>query len=264
MAINHKLNNPMTHDKEVNWMKILLVVVLIIVVLSLGIIIGDSLNVSTNQGNLNTSSNPVPPVTSSSAVKDLGPQNSTLNFSNKYPQSQKGSLSFLVTDPTISTTPPSRTVTPPKGVTKPVLQTVVPQVLNITISKVEVQMSASKFVKVPTEYSGWETLNNTVATPIDLLTLKANSSTVNLGTTNLLAGTYNAIKIFISRVSATVDGNVVPVNVPSNDFIMVTHNISVNPSSNVTVTVAFDGTQMLQETGGKYYFAPRISTIKVG
>ena len=34
MAINNKLENPMTHDKEINWMKILFAIVLIIVVLS--------------------------------------------------------------------------------------------------------------------------------------------------------------------------------------------------------------------------------------
>ena len=265
MAINHKLENPMTHEKEINWMKILFAIVLIIVVLSLGIIIGSSIYTSSNQSNLSTNNIPTPPTTATNAAKDLGPQNSTLNFSSKYPQSQQGSLSFLVTDPTpTGGAVPSNTATPPKGLTKPVLTTVTPGSLNITIPKVEVQMNSSKFGKVPTEYSGWETLNNTASSPINLLALSSGTKSINLGTTNLLAGTYNAIKIFISKVTATVNGANVSVNLPPNDFIMVTHNIVVNPSSAVSVTVAFDASKMLQESNGSYYFIPKIINIKVG
>ncbi|MCL4392949.1 DUF4382 domain-containing protein [Patescibacteria group bacterium] len=263
--MNHKLDNPLTYDKEINWMKILFAVVLIMVVLSLGIIIGTSITMSSSNSNTSSTASVPPPPTASNATKDLGPQSSSLNFSNKYPQSKNGSLTFSVTDPTVNTSPAGHSVTPPKGVTKPKLVTVVAQALDITVSKVEVHMNSSKFGSVPSQYSGWETLNNTaINTPINLLALKASSGSVNLGTTNLLAGTYNEVKIFISKVSATVNGASVPVNVPPNDFIMFTQNVTVNPSTKSSVTVAFDGAQMLQEANGVYYFTPKIAKVSVG
>ena len=263
--MNHKLDNPLTYDKEINWMKILFAVVLIMVVLSLGIIIGTSITMSSSKSNISSTSSIPSPPTVSNATKDFGPQSSALNFSNKYPQSKNGSLTFAITDPTVNASPSSHSVTPPKGVTKLKLVDVVAQTLNITVSKVEVHMNSSKFGSVPKQYNGWETLNNTaINTPINLLALKVSSGSINLGTTNLLSGTYNEVKIFISKVSATVNGVNVPVNVPPNDFVMFTQNITVNPATKSSVTVAFDGAHMLQKANGAYYFTPKIAKVSVG
>ncbi len=117
----------------------------------------------------------------------------------------------------------------------------------VTIDKLEVHSSAS----------GWVTLSTQVK-QYELLELKASGASALLADANLAAGTYEQIRLHVSKVEVTVDGEVQEAKLPSNSLKIV-GNFTVVAGETTTLSLDFEADKSLHRTGnGKYIFAPVI------
>ena len=119
--------------------------------------------------------------------------------------------------------------------------------VNVTIDSIEVH----------SEGSGWVTLASDVGT-YDLLELKAKGTTELLVQAELKVGTYDQVRLNISKVVVVDGSGSCEAKLPSNK-LQLKGNFTVNSGTVTTITFDFVADQSLHITGeGRYIFAPVI------
>src|SRR3989338_280038 len=119
--------------------------------------------------------------------------------------------------------------------------------IDVTIDQIQVH-SASK---------GWVTVSSTSKT-VDLLALKSQSMVVALTDVNLQPGTYQQLRLQISKVMVTDETGTTEAKLPSNELKLVGQ-LDVNSNSTSTVVLDVLADESLHVTGnGKYILAPVI------
>ncbi len=115
----------------------------------------------------------------------------------------------------------------------------------MTVDKVEAHSAANGWVTVTTQPRQY-----------DLLKLKASGAAQLLADANLAAGTYDQIRLNISRVDVTAGGKTTQAKLPSNTLKIV-GNVVVTAGGTSTVTLDFIADKSLHMTGdGKFILAP--------
>lgn len=102
---------------------------------------------------------------------------------------------------------------------------------------------------------GWITILND-AKEFDLLALKQSGNIAFLASANVNSGTYDQMRLSVSKVLVTADGVTQEAKLPSGE-LKITGNVVVN--SNATATAVFDfiADESLHVTGnGKFIFSP--------
>jgi hypothetical protein len=115
----------------------------------------------------------------------------------------------------------------------------------MTVDKVEVHSTAQ----------GWVTVSNT-ARQYDLLQLKQSGAAMLLADANVAAGTYDQVRLDISKVEVTANGKVSQAKLPSNTLKIV-GNLTVGANQTSTASLDFMADKSLHLTGnGTYILAP--------
>jgi hypothetical protein len=83
-----------------------------------------------------------------------------------------------------------------------------------------------------------------------------------LGSANLTAGSFNQIRMDVTKVTGVTTGNIsYSATVPS-DKLMIVGAFNVGGGANTTLTLDFDGSQSLIQTGqGKFLFKPVVKLL---
>jgi len=150
--------------------------------------------------------------------------------------------------------------------------------LNITISKVEVHIAYQGTPSEPSitpEQPGispaqqgqpvdhWETLDLNVPTTLDLVQLAQTNDLSTLGLTNLAAGRYTEVRLYVSSATATLsDGTTVDLTIVGKDNIVrVVQPFVVSAGQTTTLTMAFDAQHSVVAVGGKYLLKPVVAKL---
>lgn len=105
--------------------------------------------------------------------------------------------------------------------------------------------------------NGWTTLSSTPKT-FDLMKLKAEGSTALLADMQVPAGTYQQVRLHISKVTVTDASGTHDAKLPSGDLKII-GDITVNANATATATFDFVADESLHRTGnGRYILAPVI------
>ena len=122
--------------------------------------------------------------------------------------------------------------------------------VNVTVDKLEAHDAAN----------GWVTVSTTAKT-YDLLQLKQTASAALLADANLAAGTYDQIRLHISKVEVTANGKTQTVVLPSNSLKIV-GNLTVKAGQTSTASLDFMVDKSLHMTGdGKFILAPVVRLL---
>lgn len=231
----------------------------------------------------------------------MGPATWYGNASNALPANLKGSLFFKVIDPPQKEGKPDKPgnqgnrptdsvqISPTQVVSTPthngissvpsIVRKNGPQdvsVLNLTITKVEVHMAylgdpkdnKAKPSISPSPSEGknvdhWETLNITTPFTVDLVDLAKTKDFAQLGITELAAGRYTEVRLYISSATATLaDGTTVPLTVLGrNDVVRVTRPFTINAGQTTTLTMDIDAKHSVIKAGGQYLLKPVVSRL---
>ncbi len=112
-------------------------------------------------------------------------------------------------------------------------------------------------IQVHSEANGWVTVSNETK-QYDLLALKQSGAVSLLANANLTAGTYDQVKLTVTKVTVTKAGVVSDAKLPSGELKLV-GNIVVNADKTSSVVFDFMADKSLHTTGnGKFIFAPVI------
>ncbi len=247
MGIKHVLTNPLNNDMEINWTKVLWIAVFVAIILSVGILIGSSLEHASNIVAQNSSSNVQNNIPT--AAIDQGPANYKLNFSNQYPKNLQGNLQFGITDGT-------------NAIQSNTKDLVSPQNVSIVFRKVEVKYNNNTTNTKSYKYNGWETLDLTNNVTSNLLSLSSQNIEY-LGSTSLISGSYSDIKLYIASATATINGVTKNLVVASNDYLEIAQTFSIHNLQTTYVAVQFDASQMVENMNGKYYLVPNLAGVNV-
>jgi len=230
----------------------------------------------------------------------MGPQSSVGNWSNSLPAFLKGKLVFTVTDPVQNDKPSDQenqdqkpsghpTHTMPtqaqkdnqdKGNNK---QTVT--ALKLTITKVEVHIAyqgtpgdqGDKPSTTPGQnghpttsptpqgqaVDHWETLNIVNPTTVDLVQLAKTNSLSTLGLTNLAAGKYTEVRLYVKSATASFS-NGSPVNLTilgKDNIVRVVHPFTIAANHTTNLTMDFDAQHSVVTTGSQYLLKPVVGHL---
>ncbi len=117
--------------------------------------------------------------------------------------------------------------------------------VNITVTKVEAHSATE----------GWVTVS-TATKQYDLLKLKQTNTAELLADANLAAGTYDQIRLEISKVEVTANGTTQEAKLPSTSLKIV-GNLTITAGQTSTAALDFMVDKSLHITGnGKYILAP--------
>ncbi len=112
-------------------------------------------------------------------------------------------------------------------------------------------------VKVQSAAKGWVTVTSTPKT-YDLLKLKAEAKQELMADTKLEEGTYNQIRLEVSKIVITDSSGEHEAKLPSGE-LKITGNLEVKANSTATATFDFKADKSLHVTGnGEYIMAPVI------
>ena len=248
MGIKHVLTNPLNRNMEINWIKVLWIAVFVAIILSIGILIGSSLehaSIMIAQNTSSSSQNNVPV-----GAVDSGPANYKLNFSNKYPKNLTGNLQFGITDSTNTAATNIKNLASPQNV-------------SIVFRKVEVKYNNKATTTKSSKYNGWETLDLTNNVASNLLSIGAPSNVEYLGSTSLVSGSYSKIKLYIASATAQINGVTKNLVIPSNDYLEIAQTFTIHNLQTTYVAVQFDAAQMVEKLNGKYYLIPNLAGVNV-
>lgn len=183
----------------------------------------------------------------------MGPANWTEDFSQTLPLSQRGQLSFAVTDPSPASTASGRNNGPVQVVNS----------LNMTISKVEVHLAylgnpPFSSPQPSAKIDRWETLNINAPITVDLVKLAKTGDISTLGITSLAAGHYTEVRLYITSASATLtDGSSVTLTIPGKDNIVrIVREFNVTSGSTTNLIIDFDAQNSIIKAGGMYLLRP--------
>src|SRR3989338_1260571 len=118
----------------------------------------------------------------------------------------------------------------------------------LTVTRVEVRDSNAGL---------WNTISSSVQT-FDLIALSADSSIALMADVNVMAGTYDQIRLSVSDVNLTVDNQAKTAKLPSN-VLRIDANLEVDQNETASAVLDFTADDSLHVTGnGKYILAPVI------
>lgn len=216
----------------------------------------------------------------------MGPPSHVGNFSNTLPTNMLGGLSFYVTDP-----PPPGRGKPSNAPTAPAnpSQSLEPSQaegggrnngpqnvssLVITITKVEVHLA---YLGSPGDTNApsvspnagrknidhWETLNVAAGTKVDLVQIAQNGVPISLGLTNLAAGRYTEIRLYLSAGRATLsDGTTVNLTLLGrNNIVRVVRPFTITAGIATPLTIDFDAQRSVIKSGNDYILKPVVARI---
>jgi len=116
-------------------------------------------------------------------------------------------------------------------------------------------------VQIHSEASGWVTVSNETK-QYDLLALKQSGAISLLASSTAAIGTYDQVKLMISKVIVTKNGVQIEAKLPSGELKIV-GNLVVNPDRTSSMVFDFIADKSLHITGnGKLIFAPVIKIKK--
>lgn len=136
--------------------------------------------------------------------------------------------------------------------------------LVVDINRVEVHL-AEKFNEDGSKQgvSTWETLNLD-KTQADLIALReAGSVLATLGVTELAAGKYTQIRLFVNSATGTTEnGKSVPLEIPTKSLKIV-REFEVQAGKTTAVTVDFDADRMVTKAADSYRLRPVVGRVIV-
>lgn len=112
----------------------------------------------------------------------------------------------------------------------------------------------------------WEVLNIDTTKEYDLIALKnAGGSLALLGITDLAAGKYTQIRMYVSSATArTKDGQNIVLEIPGqNNIVKIVRNFTVEAGKTAELTVDFDAISSVKLAGDKYTLRPVIGKMLV-
>ncbi|MDP3888558.1 MAG: DUF4382 domain-containing protein [bacterium] len=110
----------------------------------------------------------------------------------------------------------------------------------------------------------WELLNISGEKSIDLVALAQNSASELLGNTDLAAGKYTEIRIYVSSATATIGGKNVELTILGKDKIVrVVNTFTVIAGQTTKLTVDFDAQHSVIKAGDKYLLRPVVARLIV-
>ena len=193
-----------------------------------------------------------------------------------------GQLNFSITDPGLGSSLSNdkkkvqATITPANDSTK--RQNNGPQnitALNLTITKVEVHFATNEEISSqtatttptisPTEpIDHWQALHIKNPFTVDLVKLANTNSILSLGLTNLPAGKYTQVRLFLSTASATLaSGAIVNLDMLGKDNVVkIIQPFTINPGKTTTLIVDFDAQHSVVKADGKYILKPVVAKIE--
>lgn len=184
----------------------------------------------------------------------MGPAIWEDNFSNSLTPEQQGTTTLLIA----ATTQGSNTMIPTQAG-----QEYIPNInsLIVTFTKVEVHLSQT-LDKKRTDH--WEILSMKSPTTVDLMQLSHGNVSL-LGLTNLAAGMYTELRVYLANPSAVLtDGTKVVLTMPGrNNIIRITQPFMVFPGSNTNLTLDFDTQHSILVTGSTFILKPVISSFLI-
>lgn len=200
----------------------------------------------------------------------MGPDNASKNYSSTLKKEELGSLTFSVIDPiqvaqntllptgipTITgslNAPRNSTASAPKQGTQKVKS------LIVTVKKIEVHLKRSA-----NKSDVWETLNMPQPISMDLVQL-IEGGVVNLGLTELVAGEYSEVRVYIQSANATLENSQV-VNLALKDrdpIIRVVKDFTIDKGKNTNLILDFDAMNSVIYTGKEYLLRPVIAKLLV-
>ncbi|HSW47772.1 MAG TPA: DUF4382 domain-containing protein [Candidatus Saccharimonadales bacterium] len=157
--------------------------------------------------------------------------------------------------------------------------------LNLTITKVEVHMSyqgdpkdnkdlkSSSSAKVkpsisPSPVGGknvdhWETLNITTPFTVDLVNLAKTKDFAQLGLTQLAAGRYTEVRLYVSSATAAfAEGTIVPLTILGRDNVVkINRSFTISAGQTTTLTMDLDANHSVIKAGGQYLLKPVASRL---
>ena len=232
-------------------------------------------------------------VTTNNPDGTMGPDTWYGNASNSVPSYLKGSLFFKVTDPmpdnpgsqgqanrpTESFRKPSDVGAGNQG-TNSAQQNNGPETLtalNLTIDKVEVHMayqgnpqnnqggdaSSAAGANSGKAVDHWETLNITTPITVDLVSLASTNDSAPLGITQLAAGRYTEVRLYVSEATATLaDGTQVTLTIPGTDKIVrVVRTFVITAGQQTVLTMDFDAQHSVVKAGENYLLRPVVARL---
>lgn len=123
----------------------------------------------------------------------------------------------------------------------------------LTVDKVEVHSTSS----------GWVTVSSAVK-QYDLVQLRDTGAAKLLADINLAAGTYDQIRLNISKVMVTASGKTQTAKLPSNTLKIV-NQLTITAGQTAVATLDFELAKSLHLTGdGKYILAPVVKLQTTG
>ena len=123
-----------------------------------------------------------------------------------------------------------------------------------SVSSVKITLES---VKVHSDSKGWVNLSTTQRT-FDLLELNSSGVIALLADVNLSTGSYNQVRLDISKVTVTDSEGVHEAKLPSNE-LKITGDLEIKENMTSTAVFDFSASESLHQTGnGKYILTPVI------
>ncbi len=232
----------------------------------------------------------------------MGPQTSIGNWSNALPAFLKGKLVFAVTDPVQNGKPSDQDQNQkPSGQPTHTMPTQAQNnnnqdhgegknqqtitALKITVTKVEVHIAyqgtpgdqGDKPSTTPGQnghptvspsqqgqaVDHWETLNIVNPTTVDLVQLAKTNSLSTLGLTNLAAGKYTEVRLYVKSATATVS-NGSPVNLTihgKDNIVRVVQPFTIAANQTTKLTMDFDAQHSVVQANGQWFLKPVVAHL---
>jgi hypothetical protein len=226
----------------------------------------------------------------------MGPQTSQGNYANSLPPAQKGYIDFNMANPGYSgstnypspSSYPSKAYYPsptiyyaPNPCTYPPAQTANnkgkgsnknngPQDITnlvLCVKKVEVHLAYLGTPGAPkpsdTPVDRWETLGISDPTKVDILADAQTTAASQLGLTELAAGRYTQVRIYVRSAYATLtDGTVVTLDIPGkSNTVKVVKTFTIEPNKTLKLTLDVDPSHSVIKTGNGYMLRPVVAKI---
>jgi hypothetical protein len=109
----------------------------------------------------------------------------------------------------------------------------------------------------------WETLNITTPFTVDLVDLAKTKDFAKLGITQLAAGRYTEVRLYVSSATATLeDGTIVSLTVLGrDDVVRVIHSFMITAGQTTTLAMDIDAKHSVIKAGGQYLLKPVVSRL---
>lgn len=137
---------------------------------------------------------------------------------------------------------------------------------NTNVNNANSNSNANTNANQQTGQDKWEVLNIDTSKEYDLIAMKnAGGSLSLLGITDLAAGKYTQIRMYVSSAKAkTVDGQDITIEIPGqNNIVKIVQNFTVEAGKTTELTVDFDAISSVKLAGDKYMLRPVIGKMLI-